>query len=60
MTVVELIETLKEFDPDAEVIIYDSHKNWVILTSDDMNIGTSPLQDCKPEDRDKLLFIRHR
>ena len=58
MTVAELIETLKQFDPNVTVLIYDSHKGWVILTSDNMNISTSPLQDCKPEDRDKLLFIR--
>ena len=58
MNVTELIEKLKEFDPNAVVLIKDHYKGWVRPKPDNIKMMPSPLQDGEPEERDKLLFIR--
>jgi len=59
MTVKELIEKLKQFDPEAFVCVKHHYKGWVQLNPCDMEQGTSAAQDDVPkEERDPILWIR--
>ena len=58
MNVAEMIEKLKQFDPNAFVLIKAGQNSWGTPNPDGMRVGTSKFQDCKSEERDKMLFIR--
>ena len=53
-----MIQHLKQFDPNAIVLLYDHHRSWVQGEDVSMRERTSPLAEGKPEEKQKLLFIR--